>query len=53
MKCSKILAHIELLYNPRVNKVFTIKYSLVSVQSKVTLQKEYEKLVDFIDLKNI
>ena len=23
VKCSEILAHIELLYNPRVNKVFT------------------------------
>ena len=23
LKCSEILAHIELLYNPRVNKVFT------------------------------
>ena len=23
VKCSKILAHIKLLYNPRVNKVFT------------------------------
>ena len=23
MKCSEILAHIKLLYNPRVNKVFT------------------------------
>ena len=23
VKCSEILAHIKLLYNPRVNKVFT------------------------------
>ena len=30
-KCSEILAHIELLYNPRVNKVFT--HSLEIVES--------------------
>ena len=27
VKCSEILAHIKLLYNPRVNKVFTIHNS--------------------------
>ena len=28
VKCSKILAHIKLLYNPRVNKVFSSLTSL-------------------------
>ena len=28
VKCSEILAHIEVLYNPRVNKVFTSLTSL-------------------------
>ena len=35
VKCSEILAHIKLLYNPRVNKVFTslhnIGYFLVTL----------------------
>ena len=29
VKCSEILAHIELLYNPRVNKVFILHFTLL------------------------
>ena len=34
VKCSEILAHIELLYNPRVNNVFTIHYSLFTIHAE-------------------
>ena len=38
-KCSEILATIKLLYNPRVNKVFTIKYSQDNKSGKVTFAR--------------
>ena len=37
VKCSEILAHIELLYNPRVNKVFTSHFTSLHFTHKDTV----------------
>ena len=38
VKCSEILAHIKLLYNPRVNKVFTsLHFTSLKIEKKISL----------------
>ena len=42
VKCSEILAHIKLLYNPRVNKVFTFTFRFTFTHS-LNLKTKYAK----------